>query len=302
MELENWFIKIGEIEILPEDIPRADIDRVSYCAIPIKLIFSQTNLIISTATSFFYKYNSKVYLITNWHNVTGINPITKEFLNDYSCQPDTLQFVWLAQKQPFIKRNRYNKKLYFDEEMTQPRWFIHPDKGNNVDVIALEIDIDGKEINAINDQDFDDFKATVADDVYILWFPYNLKGAGNFPLWKKWTIATEPDFSIDGLPKMLIDTASRPWMSGSPVIYRRRGIHNLWEDGMMKDDSIIWEIQGFVWIYSGRILWDTMLEAQLGIVRKKEVIEEIIMGEKFDDRSNFLVKFEKEKQWKVDTK
>jgi len=39
-----------------------------------------------------------------------------------------------------------------------------------------------------------------------------------------------------------------------------------------------------------------MLEAQLGIVRKKEVIEEIIMGEKFDDRSNFLVKFEKEKQ------
>jgi len=58
--------------------------------------------------------------------------------------------------------------LYFDEEMTQPRWFIHPDKGNNVDVIALEIDIDGKEINAINDQDFDDFKATVADDVYIL--------------------------------------------------------------------------------------------------------------------------------------
>jgi len=48
---------------------------------------------------------------------------------------------------------------------------------------------------------------------------------------------------------------------------------------------LIGEIQNFVGIYSGRILGKTELEAQLGIVWKKEVIDEIIDGE-FKDEIN----------------
>lgn len=270
-----------------KNIPKLTIDRLSYCAIPINLIFSKTDLTIASWTAFFYKKNSKLFLITNRHNVTGINPITKEYLNKYWCQPDTIQYVWLEHKQPYIKRNRYNLKLYSDEAMMKPRRYIHPEKGNQIDVIALEISSDQKEINAINDQDFDELKPIVADNIYILWFPYNIKGSGNFPLWKRWTIATEPDIDIDNLPKILVDTASRSWMSWSPVIYRRNGLHNLWENWNLNDDSIIWEIQWFVWIYSWHI-WKIGLEAQLWIVWKKQVIEEIIIWWKLDDRMNFI--------------
>ncbi|MCF6348609.1 MAG: hypothetical protein L3J20_09970 [Flavobacteriaceae bacterium] len=80
------------------------------------------------------------------------------------------------------------------------------------------------------------------------------------------------------MPKIFVDTASRPGMSGSPVIFKRSGIHGI-IDGKLKLDTVIGVIQGFVGIYSGRILGKNELEAQLGIVWKKQVIDEIIDGD-----------------------
>lgn len=184
--------------------------------------------------------------------------------------------------------------LYKEEEMINPTRYIHPKGKYNIDVVAIEINnIDNLEIIHINDQDFDDIKVEVADNVFILWFPYNIKWGGNLPLWKRGTIATEPDLDIDNLPKILVDTASRSGMSWSPVIFRRDWIHNMWSDGSLKDDSFIGQAQGFVGIYSWRITWtawvatELALEAQLGIVWKAKVIEEIIIWWVMDNRNNF---------------
>jgi hypothetical protein len=51
----------------------------------------------------------------------------------------------------------------------------------------------------------------------------------------------------------------------------------------MINDSIIGEIQNFVGIYSGRYTGDTQFDAQLGIVWKKSVIDEIIDGDMIDE-------------------
>ena len=271
-------------------IPEGKIDKLSYCAIPINLIFSETTLVLAAWTAFYYKYENKIYLITNWHNVTGINPITGDFLNQWWWQPDIIQYVVLEHRAPTIKWNRYNRKLYIDDQLLKPNWLIHPIYWNKVDVVAIEMeDTDDMKNLCINKQDFQDIDPIVADNVYVLGFPYNIKWWWNFPLWKKWTIATEPDIDIEGLPKIFIDTASRPWMSWSPVIYRRDWIHNLTRDWQLKDDSIIGQIQWFIWIYSWRILWKTELEAQLWIVWKKQVIEEIIKWNKLDSRDKFFV-------------
>ncbi len=94
------------------------------------------------------------------------------------------------------------------------------------------------------------------------------------PIWKRANIASEPDINIDQLPKLLIDTATRKGLSGSPVIMKRSGIHGF-EHGQPKPDSLIGTIRNFVGIYSGTIGEDE-LKAQLGIVWKAHVIDEII--------------------------
>jgi hypothetical protein len=117
--------------------------------------------------------------------------------------------------------------------------------------------------------------------VYVLGYPYDINGGKELPIWKRGSIATEPSINIDNLPKILIDTATRPGMSGSPVIYRRSGI--IYKDDSMElsKDTIIGTISGFLGVYSGRINAKDTLEAQLGIVWKEEVIEEILKGEVF---------------------
>jgi hypothetical protein len=54
-------------------------------------------------------------------------------------------------------------------------------------------------------------------DVFVLGFPRGMSGGAEFPIWKRGSIASEPNFDIDNLPKILIDTATREGMSGAPV-------------------------------------------------------------------------------------
>lgn len=275
--MNSWQTKkLGEAS---KYIPKANIDKLSYTAIPLKILSdqtdSQTEKTLGTATGFIYEYKEKYYLITNWHVVTGLN-------NETSVYPNLIEFPLQSNTKLFIQWKRYKVNLYADQEMGVPNWFVHPEFKEKVDVVALKIDIP-KEIlvHPISRIEFDQTKPTIADDIYILGFPYRYTGGGNFPIWKRGSIASEPDIDLEGLPKILVDTASRSGMSGAPVIYRRRGIHNLDDDGQLTNESVIGEIQGFIGIYSGRLKADSDpydLRAQLGIVWKARVIEEIILG------------------------
>ena len=74
---------------------------------------------------------------------------------------------------------------------------------------------------------------------------------------------------------MYIDTATRPGMSGSPVIMKRTGIHGF--DGKaMRGKELIGTIFNFIGVYSGRIGAEDEFKAQLGIIWKEEVILEIL--------------------------
>jgi hypothetical protein len=264
------------------NVKTVSLDRMSYVAIPLSIL-SETGQCVAQCTGFTYWRNERYYLITNWHCFTGKHPDTSKPLNrDGFVLPSKVELPLQATKEPKISWKRMTFELI--DDATNPKWFVHPRLKNGIDVVALDIgNPEGIFMHPINQQDFEDFNLLVADDVYILGFPYGVKGGGNFPIWKRASIATEPDIDYDHKPQILVDTASREGMSGSPVIFRRDGIHGL-VDTMLSDDSIIGEIQNFVGIYSGRYKGETELDAQLGIVWKKSVIDEIIDGKIVDSR------------------
>ena len=48
-------------------------------------------------------------------------------------------------------------------------------------------------------------------------------GGAMFPIWKRGSIASEPEIPIDGKPMFYIDTATRQGMSGAPVFAQTSG-------------------------------------------------------------------------------
>ncbi len=237
----------------------------------------ETDSIISSGTGFLYKNNASCFLITNWHVVTGRNPMTGKCLSDTLAIPDMLSTLFRDKEKPGSCK-RENIDLYSDAQMKEPLWLEHPEFGNKVDVVAIKLPefvTESYKLYAINDIDFDSqFKEEVSDDIFVIGYPFSDITYMQLPIWKKASIASEPDINIDQLPKLLIDTATRPGLSGSPVIMQRIGIHGM-ENGIPKGSDIMGRIRKFTGVYSGRI-GEGEVMAQLGIVWKERVIHEII--------------------------
>ena len=233
------------------------------------------------ASSFIFKKDDQLFLITNLHNVTGRDPATGEVISDHAGIPDLIVAYLRTSADPG-RALRQTIRLYEDDNMTQPRWLVHP-KYNAVDVIALPISNDPSSyFQPINELPFDvDIRAEVADDCFIVGYPFSEFTYLGLPIWKRASIATEPTVNVDQLPKLLVDTATRSGMSGAPVIYQRIGVHRL-KEGKLSGNSTFGRIRGFLGVYSGRLGNGEML-AQLGIVWKARVIEEIIDGGKRGD-------------------
>jgi hypothetical protein len=117
-------------------------------------------------------------------------------------------------------------------------------------------------------------------EVFVLGFPFGVRLPA-YPIWKRGNIASEPDIAplSDGF--LMIDTASRPGMSGGPVILRSWTSH-LMEDGTNRplDGSTLTR---FIGVYSGRMKAKDDLDTQVGMVWPATAIEEIIACNKRDE-------------------
>jgi hypothetical protein len=279
-------------------------DPLSHYPLLLRMSVAETGHVIATGTGFVYEYDNYLYLITNGHCITGVNPETNKRLSrshiafptelkarirvphkEYSSTGDTDEngtqnssrtYTVMAPELPFVN-------LYQDESCTKPTWYIHPEFGYQVDVVAIPICETDKLpphvfIYPLNTLNFT-LEPEVADDVYVLGYPFGVTDPLEFPIWKKGSIASEPFIPYKGLPMMLIDTATRTGMSGSPVIIKRTGWHEL-DNGELNLKSWMGTAVGFVGVYSGRYGADENSlakgDAQLGIVWRKEVIEEIL--------------------------
>lgn len=252
-------------------------DAVSLTTHHLHICFRPTDTVLSSGTGFIYSKDGADYLITNWHNVTGRNPIDGNCLSDSLAVPDMITTLFRVKGNPVSSR-REHLALYRDDAMQEPSWLEHPSYGCKVDVVALPLPaylVDSYQFFPINAVTFDsDFKTKVADDAFIVGYPFSDTPYLQLPIWKRASVASEPDIDLDQLPKFLVDTATRSGLSGSPVVMQRTGIHGK-SGGTITGSELIGTIRNFIGVYSGRVGTDET-KAQLGVVWKAHVIDEII--------------------------
>lgn len=252
-------------------------DRLSLAAVYIRLLFGNTFL--ANGSAFLWSHEGAAYLVSNWHNLTGRDPRDKTPMSDTAGIPDRVEcylykdrvsngkkiegVAWEAFTFPLIDANGNTKVIE------------HP-LGSFVDIAALPIALHEHVASFfLNEQEFDDcISIYPGQDVFIIGYPLGIITDKPLPIWKRGTIASEPYIPIDGVQKMLIDTASRKGMSGSFVIAEHTGFFSPGR-GEMSDGSWIGTGRKILGIYSGR-LGPSDIEAQLGIVWRRKLIDEVI--------------------------
>jgi len=236
------------------------------------------------ATGFFYRHDEKLYLVTNWHVVTGVDPNTLQRLDESGPLPEVLTFHYkqtvdgaghptAASKHAIAS---FPKQLYL-YEAGSAIWHEHSTR-QNVDVVAFRLSQSelGEWWNLpVNEVDQDpQLHVDAGMDCFVLGYPKGMIGPGRSPIWKRGSVASEPDYDWRKLPAFLIDTATRDGMSGSPVVARHSGILK-GANGKFGPDSSIGTMTKFTGIYSGRI-GDDEMGVQLGIVWKPTVLIDIL--------------------------
>lgn len=245
---------------------------------------------LGNGTCFFWERAGRTYLVTNWHNLSGRNPLTCKPMSSRAAIPDRIRFMTYRRDSEPDAHGHY-KIAYVpvevpicNEDFSEPRWFEHPSLGRRVDVAALDVtdaigDLDVRHANRLEcDAVLDPI---TAQDVFVIGFPFGLISGAPAAVWKRGSVAIDPTFDIDGLPKMLIDTASREGMSGSVVVARHivvgREIPR--KDGTLSERVLYAQADVVVGVYSGRHFPD-LEKAQLGIVWKRIAIEDVVQGRK----------------------
>lgn len=105
------------------------------------------------------------------------------------------------------------------------------------------------------------------------------------PIWKRATVASNPEFGWNRKEMFLIDCASREGMSGAPAIfYNRKGqLHLGSTTHLLGKPACL-----FHGIYVGREKADSLFEAQIGRVWRRSVIDSIIDMKLTQTASEFL--------------
>lgn len=250
------------------------------------LTFSVTPLVLargttelSRGTGFFLKVKDQWFLVTNWHVLSGRDPRNGQPLSKTGAIPDTCHFSLLS----YDGKNLvwFRKEFSLGDPLAgSARWQQHAEHGQAVDigVVAISDPMPLQVRDMLDPEGHDDHMwVDLGGEVFLPGYPLGLTAGGAMPVWKRGSLASSTEFG-DGVTKyVLIDTATREGMSGSPCLAISKGTYFRRASDSMKmtrvDDPFRWRLMG---IYSGRINPSDSFEAQLGIVWRKELIMETI--------------------------
>jgi hypothetical protein len=236
--------------------------------------FNDTKL--STGTGFFWRSGEHLYLVTNWHVVTGRDQQSGRCLHTMGAIPNKLTFTFHQDPKREDGQLLVSSAVWHPyDDLGQPVWMEHPTAGSTVDIVMLHIGADPQQsCFCINDNVRERMSMAVGDDAYVLGFPEGI--ATPTPLWKRATIASEPKLDINNLPVVLVDTASRPGMSGAPVIVFARSSYPASGGSMIVSPG---EHHRLLGVYSGRHTVRDGIDSQLGFVWRASLIDDIHAGQ-----------------------
>lgn len=236
--------------------------------------------VLSVASGFIWTHDRRHFLVTNWHVLSGLNAISAQPLHKSLACPDTVRVkAWRKGDVGYVLADITIDLIGGQGEGT---WIEHPVHGRAVDVAALYLLREDfiPNIKSLNElPDTLDMAVHVGSDVFILGWPLSPAIVGPAPIWKRGTIASEPAISsLQGKHHLLVDTATRPGMSGSLVIARSLGMYQTEAGDQVGKPG---PNSRFIGIYSGRLGGEDVDKVQLGIVWNAYLIDEIIRGSKF---------------------
>jgi hypothetical protein len=251
--------------------------------VPLLLSFvGENGQSLAKGTGFCWSEGDQLYLVSTRHCMSGRR-------TDADRQPLDINSRLPVKVQVALPKERVGAWLEqeFDlcDEAGEPKWLMHPNKNILVDVAMLPILPMGEELRPRTPTE----KETVRDmrlapslEVFILGYPLGLRVAELFAIWKRATVATEPNIDPEGLPIIYVDGSPTRGMSGSPVIAHAHDLYTRESDG--HQISFGRPSTQFIGIYSGRRVGtvvrdprseESVLDAQLGIVWKRRVLDEI---------------------------
>lgn len=233
-----------------------------------------TNSSPAQFSGFTWRHDHRCFVITNWHNVTGLHPNSGTQLGSF--RPNRIRFAYWSSlaseggvtKNGFIESDH---DLYPDG---RPGWQEHP-CGRSVDLVAMPInplESDGWKIVTLNERRLNHYYTPcIGDDCFVLGYPEGFTGPSNTPIWERASIASEPDLGFGGDQVFLIDTIGNRGLSGSPVIATGSAVESMANGGYSITPG---RWHAFLGVYAGR-MGDKGVGAQLGRVWKKEQIDEV---------------------------
>ncbi len=258
------------------------IDRLSLTSILLELCFDNQKL--GTATGFIVEKDGKYYLATNWHVVTGINPLTGQAMHKQGALPNSIiiwhhlksihpnTVDWFSIKVPLYKTNEINPE--------EKNWIEHA-KGKEIDVVLLPLNPTSEIIKIGTNQyhlqihNFDltlasvDMIPTPAMPISIIGFPLGKSAGGVLPIWVTGFIASEPCVDIGDIPLFYVNASGRSGLSGAPVILRLSSGYATSDGKFIMNGGYETKFMG---IYSGRVCDDS----DICRVWKPKVLDQIL--------------------------
>lgn len=263
--------------VLPDYATRFDTLSLSACFLDLRGVGE----VPRQATGFFWRHSEKVFLITNWHVVTGLNMMDGTTIgSNWTPERIVLRYFTKPAPEPDGQRTMtvpaINLPLF--EEFHRPYWFQHQMAYEwNVDVVALDVTdkLDEAGVVCVNDRIYPRLYHFAGSEIFVLGhaLPENANAYPvPFPIWKRGSIASEITVPWNMRPAFLIDSRTSKGMSGSPVFARAFG-PAAYGDGSLKLDNIL--ASEFMGIYSGR-LYDDENNASVGLVWHRDLIDQLL--------------------------
>jgi hypothetical protein len=247
-----------------------------------------------TGTAFFYRLDGQLYLITARHCFSPRSWETGQWIRGSHHVEPTHLAIWIRKRPPGGKWDisepapaaRFLCPLLDTDG--RPIWFEHPLAGPGMDVAVYLMpdfitDDDSLLIDAYTPATTggNDVRnvATVAQDVFVVGYPYGLESGFQMPLWIRGTIASEPsmyyphqgpDGVVRELPVLIVDARTREGQSGSPAILYRQPLTPVYtNDGQIRMTQA--SSSRLLGVYSGR----TSAQSDLGFVWRIEQVDVI---------------------------
>lgn len=229
---------------------------------PIDLDFEE--LPLGHGTGFFYMWADQTYLFTAWHVLTGRNSETGRNLERSGARPSHVTIWW--NPKGFPGRPKIAQRLTLFSDTGEPRWTEIKQVDRWVDVVLLPVDVPTwAEAYPVNELPQEPTTHGIGGDLFVLGFPLDDQPL-KLPIWKRASLASEPEIPEAIQPYWLVDTASRSGMSGAPVVRRVYASQHTWEDSLNRITNPGHRgVTNFIGVYSGRLL-ETKDDIQLALV------------------------------------